>query len=118
MAAKRVIARLILSLVGGVVLFLAVSIATLMLPTYYTNNHTIYTLLMLPSRWPRYAYVYLYPGNPKPSLIFDDTASLLTLIACDLVFYSLIVYALIAAFSVVRRRKVKYDLPPPPGNTY
>ena len=118
MAAKRVIARLILSLGGGVVLFLAVSVTTGILSTYYTNNPMIYTLLMLPDRWPRYAYVYLYPGNPKPSLIFDDTASLVTLIACDVVFYSLIVYALIAAFSVVRRRKVKYDPPPPPGNTY
>jgi len=104
-----------LSLVGGVILFLAVSIITGILSTYFPRTSTIYTLLELPSRWPRYAYVYLYPGYPKPSLVFADTASLITLISCDVVFYSLIVSSFITMFSLTRRRKIKHDPPPPPA---
>ena len=104
-----------LSLVGGVILFLAVATITGITSTYFTHNPVIQTLLMLPSRWPRYAYVYLYPGHPKPSLIFDDAASLVTLIACDVVFYSLIVFGITTMLSLARRRKVKHDPPPPPS---
>jgi len=114
MKAKRIIARLLLSLVGGTALFLAVTIATGVLSTYYPYDSFAHTLLMLPSRWPRYAYVYLSPASLKPSLYFDHTASLVALIACDVAFYSLIVFSLTVLFSAARRRRVSDDPPPPP----
>ncbi len=111
---KGVIARLILSLVGGVILFLAVSIVGGILSTY-TENRTLQVLLEMPSRWPRYLYYYLSPTPSKPSLYFDDAASLVTLIVCNIVLYSLITFFALWSLWDLRRREIKYDPPPPPA---
>jgi hypothetical protein len=114
MGAKRVIARLTLSLIGGTLLFLAVTVAGGVLSTY-TDDHTLHHLLMLPARWPRYLYHYLSPT--RPSLYFEDTASLVTLIACNIVLYGSIVYFVLWLRSFVRRRghaDALLSAPPPP----
>jgi hypothetical protein len=117
MGAKRVIARLTLSLIGGMILFLAVSVAGGVLSTY-TDDPTLHHLLMIPARWPRYLYHYLSPT--RPSLYFDDTASLVTLITCNIVLYGSLVYLALSLRAFVRRKGRSDPLlsaPPPPPDT-
>ena len=119
MGAKRVVARLTLSLFGGTILFIAVTVAGGVLSTY-TDDPALHHLLMLPARWPRYLYHYLSPASSRPSLYFDDMASLVTLIACNIALYGSIVYFGLWLWSFVRRKGRADPLlsaPPPPPDT-
>lgn len=114
MGARRVFKRLILSLIGGFALpFIYTIIAGPL--SNYTKDENIRRLLLLPIIWPRYAYVYFYPSRNKPPLYFDDTASLVTMLACDVAAYALVTYLLLWLFSN-RKSKLETLPPPPPDN--
>ncbi len=114
MGVKRVVARLLLSVGGGAAITLSLAVTGGVLSTY-TQNPRTKELLALPVRWPRYVYVFLSPARPKPSLIFDDTASLVALLAADVALYALLTYFALSVFSAFRRRELPYDPPPAPG---
>jgi len=109
----RAVARLSVSLLGGVALFLVVSVASGVLSTY-TDNRVLRLLLAMPTRWPRYLYVYLYPFHPKPSLYFSDTPSLVALLVCNVALYTLVVHLLLKLLPTLRRPKLEYQPPPAP----
>lgn len=117
MGTKRAIGRVVISLAGGVILFLAITICTGVLSTY-TNNRFLRLLLEMPTRWPRYAYYYLSPAYSKPNLFFDDSASLIALLACNVALYSLIVFFGLWLLSIFRKSKDKYEPPPPPDEKF
>ncbi|HEV2761546.1 MAG TPA: hypothetical protein VGV38_01030 [Pyrinomonadaceae bacterium] len=103
--------RLLLSLVGGFVIpFLYACVAGPL--STYTDDPRLQTLLVLPLRWPRHLYVYLSPP-PKPSLYFDDTASLVALILCDVALYAGVTYLLLTLRALSKRR-TSIGPPPPP----
>jgi hypothetical protein len=114
MKVKRVFARLLLSVVGGAAITLSLAVTGGVLSTY-TANPRAQELLALPVRWPRYVYVFLSPARPRPSLIFDDTASLVALLSADVALYGLLTYFALAMLSAFRKREVRYDAPPAPG---
>ncbi len=116
MGAKRTAARVTLSVIIGSILFLGITVAAGVLSTY-TENFTLHTLLELPFRWPRYVYCSLPLPRSGPCLYFNDVASLVTLIACDVIFYSLMVYSALWLWSLVRSKgkaKAALSAPPPP----
>ena len=118
MGAKRVVARLALSLVGGTALFLGVAVGGGELSTYI-EDRALRELLSVTVRWPRYIYYYLSPASSKPSLYFSDTASIVTLIVCNIAFHSLIIYLALWLRSFFKKKANSKELlstPPPPPN--
>lgn len=114
MGVKRVVARLLLSVGGGAAITVSLAVTGGVLSTY-TDSPRVKEMLALPVRWPRYVYVFLSPARPKPSLFFDDTASLVAVLAADVALYGLLTYFSLSVLSAFRRREVRYDPPPAPG---
>ena len=104
--------RLALSIIGGVDIPFLLTITLGPLSTY-TENDNIKALLSLPVRWPRYVYVYLYPFHPKPYLYSGDTASLVALIVCNIVFYACLTYFILVIWKY-SKKPVHAEPPPPP----
>jgi len=114
MGVRRVFARLLLSDLGGAAITLSLAVTGGVLSTY-TRDPRLRELLALPVRWPRYVYIFLSPARPKPSLFFQDTVSLVAVIAADVALYGLLTYFALSMLSAFRKREVRYDAPPAPG---
>ncbi len=107
--------RLLLSVLGGFIVPFLIAVTTGPLSTY-TRDRTINFWLDLPTGWPRILYFGLTgPLSPHP-LANDETAFLIYIIGCDVLLYSMLTYAFLWMFSIMRRRELSYDQPPPPNS--
>jgi hypothetical protein len=104
--------RLALSILGGFLIPFVYTITTAPLTTY-TENLTIHHLTYIPIGWPKLILHHFIPWSSFPFRDRDETALLIYMVGCDVIFYSLITYVLLLGFA--KRKTIKQtSLPPLP----
>lgn len=110
---NRGVKRLLLSIIGGFVLPFLYACISGPLSLYVDEQSIIRHMLYVPIGWPRLLYDRLYPLFNGP-LHNNDTALFIYIFGCDVVLYALVSYVALTMFSILRRKKVEYEPPPPP----
>jgi len=104
--------RAALSLLSGAAFPFCYAVAAGPLSTF-VDDYRIQTLLYLPVGWPRVLALHLFPPLIAKLLVDNETASLLYIIGSDVLFYALLTYFALLAFSF-KRAAINEDSPPPP----
>ena len=112
MGAKRVVNRLILSLLGGVLIPFCYAITSGPLSTY-TENRAIHDLLYVPIGWPKLLLYRLFPIGSFP--FSSDMSLLLYMIGCNILFYAIVTYSFLLIRSYRSANKDERLPPPPPS---
>jgi hypothetical protein len=115
MRAKRVIKRLLWSLLGGILIPFCYSITMGPLSSYI-ESYSLQTLLYAPIGWPKLLLYRLFPLGSFP--FTSDTSLLVYIVSCNILFYGLVTYCFLTIRA--RRRIDTTEAPPPPplGTTH
>ena|SRR5438876_8077941 len=103
--------RVVLSVIGGVAIPFVYSVIVGPLSTY-TENDYVHLFIYVPIGWPKLILERLVPLNSFPFRDADATTLLLYIIACDVILYGFLTYAILLTLS--RRKKTAASLPPKP----
>ncbi len=68
--------------------------------------------MVMPFGWPRPLWILLMGRQPEEA---DVLPGLLFMALCNIALYGVIVYAVLSMLSMIRRRQVDYEPPPPPA---
>lgn len=106
--AKRVVKRLLWSLLCGVLIPFVYSITAGPLSAYVESD-AVRDVLYVPIGWPKLLLYRLFPIGSFP--IRNDTSLLIYIVACDIIFYGFLTFCFL---TIRARRKVKAEPAPPP----
>jgi hypothetical protein len=103
------IKRMVLSIVLGFLLPLSYAFALSEISDF--TGKTPPDLMVMPFGWPRPLWVFLMGRQPREA---DLLGGLLFIALCNIAAYGAIVYAFLTMLSLLRRKQVEHQLPPPP----
>lgn len=102
------IERLLVSLAGGILVpfgYFLLILPLVELTGSLGFSMALHQVLFMPLFWPQYLYIFLF------GLTGNQTINILFLVACNIILYGLITYAVLSA---LYRKRVQPELPPPP----
>ena len=71
--------------------------------------------LVMPFGWPRPIWIFLMGRQPTEA---DIIGGIIFLALCNIALYGALSYAALTLLSLLRRKEVEFEPPPPPERTY